>query len=261
VAQIGATIGREFPLRLLKSVLAHESSPFVSSDLQARLGTLVASGMLLRMGEGDEARYLFKHELMRDAASRSLLERDRRRLHRVVALVVTSRFEALTRAQPELLAFHFTEAGEHAEALKYWELAARQAIARSAHVEAINHLGSGLAVLAHMPHDSDRDRVELRLQLMLAARLIATDGYGASRVERAYVRARDLAQALADGAALMKILLGLEGYHFMRADFAKAHVIAREAGARAAEENDLMQCVRSRWATANILAHEGRLQE
>jgi class 3 adenylate cyclase/tetratricopeptide (TPR) repeat protein len=261
VAQIGATIGREFPLRLLKSVLGHESSPFVSSDLQARLGTLVASGMLLRLGEGDEARYLFKHELMRDAASRSLLERDRRRLHRVVALVVTSRFEALAKAQPELLAFHFTEAGEHAEAFKYWELAARQAIARSAHVEAINHLGSGLAVLAHMPHGSERDRAELRLQLMLAARLIATDGYGASRVERAYLRARNLAQKLGDGASLMKILLGLEGYHFMRADFINAHAIALDVGARAVDGSDPMQRIQSRWAVANILAHQGRLQQ
>ena len=206
------------------------------------------------------SRYAFKHALMRDAAYRSLLDRDRTRLHRVIAFVVNAQFRSLAESQPELLAFHFTEAGIDADALRYWESAARQAAARSAHVEAINHVASALAVLTRVPRDKNRDRVELRLQLLLATRLIATEGYGADRVERVYIRAMELANALEDEAALMKVLLGLEGYHFMRADFAKARAIAFDAGVRAQNSADAIHRVQSKWALANILCHQGEME-
>ena len=148
IAQIGGTIGREFPLKLLQAVLTHESSPFQARDLSAQLTTLIRSGMLICLGEGDDLRYAFKHALVRDAAYRSLLDRDRTRLHRVIAFVVNAQFRSLAESQPELLAFHFTEAGIDGDALRYWESAARQAAARSAHVEAINHVASALAVLS-----------------------------------------------------------------------------------------------------------------
>ena len=260
IAQIGGTIGREFPLTLLQAVLAHESSPFQARDLSAQLTTLIRSGMLICLGEGDNVRYAFKHALMRDAAYRSLLDRDRTRLHRVIAFVVNAQFRSLAENQPELLAFHFTEAGIDADALRNWESAARQAAARSAHVEAINHVASALAVLTRVPRDKNRDRVELRLQLLLATRLIATEGYGADRVERVYVRAMELANALEDEAALMKVLLGLEGYHFMRADFAKARAIALDAGVRAQNSADAIHRVQSKWAVANILCHQGEME-
>ena len=255
IAQIGGTIGREFSLTLLQAVLANANSPFTARDLPAQLAALIRSGMLIGSSEGDGIRYTFKHALVRDAAYRSLLERDRIRLHRVIANVVSEQFRELAESQPELLAFHFTEAGLDTDASRYWENAARQAASRSAHVEAIHHVTNALTVLARLPHDTDRDRVELRLQLLLATRLIATEGYGADRVERVYARAMELANALGDEAALMKILLGLEGYHFMRADFTKAREIAVDAGGRAKGQNsaDAIRRIQSKWAVANIV--------
>jgi class 3 adenylate cyclase/tetratricopeptide (TPR) repeat protein len=262
IAQIGGTIGREFPLALLQAVLEHASSPFTARDLPAQLAALIRSGMLITRSEGDGIRYGFKHALMRDAAYRSLLERDRIQLHRVIANVVSEQFRELAESQPELLAFHFTEAGVDSDALRCWESAARQAASRSAHVEAINHVTSALAVLARLPRDTNRDRVELRLQLLLATRLIATEGYGADRVERVYARAMELANALGDESALMKILLGLEGYHFMRADFTKARDIATDAGGRAKGQSsaDAIRRIQSKWAIANIVMHQGEME-
>ena len=262
IAQIGGTIGREFPLALLQAVLKHESSPFTARDLPDQIAALIRSGMLIDRSEGDSVRYSFKHALMRDAAYRSLLERDRTQLHRVIANVISEQFRDLAESQPELLAFHFTEAGLDADALRNWETAARQAASRSAHVEAINHLNNALTVLARLPRDTDRDRVELRLQLLLATRLIATEGYGADRVERVYARAMELANALSDEGARMKILLGLEGYHFMRADFTKAREIAIDAGGRAKGQSsaDAIRRVQSKWAIANIVMHQGEME-
>ena len=261
VAQVGGTIGREFSLRLLQAVLAAPGSPFAARDLSAPLEALIRSGMLIARSEGNDTRYAFKHALMRDAAYRSMLDRDRIRLHRVIAGVFGNQFAELAERQPELLAFHLTEAGLDADALRAWESAARKAASRSAHAEAIRHVGSALAVLMRAPADAARDQIELRLQLLLAARLIATDGYGADRVERVYGRAMELATALGDDAALMRVLLGLEGYHFMRADFHQAHAYALDAGARAKlGGTGGIYAVQSKWALANILMHQGEMQ-
>jgi tetratricopeptide (TPR) repeat protein len=243
-------------------VSQHPDSPVGPLDLAGPLAELVRAGMLLPRDDGEGRRFAFRHALMRDAAYGSLLERDRLRLHQVIAGVLRERFPQLAERSPELLADHYTLAGLDAEALRFWEAAIRRAAARSAHGEAIGHAGRALAVLARLPPGDDRDRLELRLQLMLAARLVATRGYGAERVERAYARAMELAQSLGDASAVMRVLLGLEAYHFMRADFAKARAYVLDAAARAGSgAGGAIQRVQAHWALANIRMHQGEMRE
>jgi predicted ATPase/class 3 adenylate cyclase len=257
VAQVGATIGREFSLPLLQAIVAHETSPIGLHDLPARLAALVRSGLVIETNDAAGTHYYFKHALVRDAAYESLWERDRKRLHRTIANVVREQFQDLAQSQPELLAHHFAQSGNDAQALEYWERAARRAATRSAHLEAINHLRSGLAVLLRLPPVSERDRAELRLQLLLAGQLIATHGYGADQVGHAYERAAELCQRVGDETAQMKTLLGLEGYHFMRADFNRAHEIAQQAANLIGEAADPMRKIQVQWAAGNILFHKG----
>jgi len=259
VAQVGAAIGREFSHALIEAVLEHEVATVDGSGLRAKLDMLVQSGLLVAKGSEPDTAYFFKHALVRDAAYQSLWVRDRQRLHRAIAHVVQYRFAELTDAQPELLAYHYTEAAIPADAVAYWEKAARRAATRSAHHEAIAHLTNGLSLVANLTDPLERCRTELRMQLLLASRLIATEGYGAQRVERVYVRAGVLARQAADEAALMKVLLGLEGYHFMRADFEKAHAITIEAGAMVDRSPDPMRRIQSAWAVSNILFHQGEI--
>ena len=54
----------------------------------------------------------FKHALIRDAAYEALLKSRRKELHRLVARVIDEKFPALRTANPEVLARHWTEAGE-----------------------------------------------------------------------------------------------------------------------------------------------------
>lgn len=257
IAQIGGTIGREFPLALLAAVVEHEHAAPPTISLNEGLQSLTASGMLIEKGGIQNRSYYFKHALVRDAAYNSLWEKDRLRLHRAIAEVVVARFPELAESQPELLAHHFTEAHLDQEALAYWERAARHAASRSANYEAIDHLKRGLALLARLPEGSERDRTELRLLLLLAARLIASEGYGAVQVENVYSRALMLCRSLVDDSALIKVQLGLEGYHFMRGNFATAREFAGQAAAMAARGSDPIPQLQSRWAIANIVMHQG----
>ena len=258
VAQVAGAIGRGFPQALLHAVLAHASLAGRVADVDGAVATLVRSGMLVARGTADGPRWSFRHSLMRDAAYRSLLDRDRMRLHRAIADVLTQAFGDLAEREPALLAVHHEASGDDAAASQQWERAARVAASRSAHAETAAHAGRALAALRRLPGSDERDRRELRLQMLLAARWIALDGYGADRVERAYARALELAAALNDDVARLRIVLGLAGYHFMRADFDRASACA-EDGLQRAEHAGAVPLAQAQWAAAVVSMHRGEM--
>jgi tetratricopeptide (TPR) repeat protein len=218
---------------------------------------LVDSGLVRALGGGH---YAFKHALIRDVAYASLWARDRLALHARVVELLQERWPELAAMRPELLALHLTEAGRHAEALAQWELAASNAAARSAEVEAIRHLRWALTVLPRLEPGMERDRTALRLQLLLAARLIATEGYGAEAVLEAYQEARRLCGPIGDDTARFKVEMGLEAYRFMRADFEPALEHGRRAAAIAAQSGDAKQRLQAHWGLACTLFHQGKLR-
>jgi hypothetical protein len=101
VAQIGATIGREFSHGLLAAVVR---KPEV--ELQSALDRLVAAGLLFRQGSPPYATYLFKHALVQDTAYGTLLREPRRALHARIAETLESQFADIAENQPEVLARH-----------------------------------------------------------------------------------------------------------------------------------------------------------
>ena len=106
VSQIAAVIGREFSYELLASVVEKNDD-----DLQSALGRLTDGGLVFCRGTPPQARFLFKHALVRDAAYGTLLREPRRALHARIASMLEERFPDIVDEQPELLAQHFTEAG------------------------------------------------------------------------------------------------------------------------------------------------------
>ena len=63
-------------------------------------------------GIAPEATYQFKHALIRDAAYEALLKSRRKELHLSVARTIDEKFPTLKETHPEVLARHWTEAGE-----------------------------------------------------------------------------------------------------------------------------------------------------
>ena len=106
LAQIGAVIGCEFSHELLAAVADRPQE-----QLEIGLDQLVGSELVFRRGSPPDATYSFKHALVKDAAYQSLLKSRRQQLHTRVARVFEERFPAVVETQPELLAYHLTEAG------------------------------------------------------------------------------------------------------------------------------------------------------
>ena len=158
VAQLAATVGREFSYELLEAVASLDATA-----LQEALEKLVESDILHQRGLLPQARYIFRHALIQDAAYQSLLRSTRQQYHKHIAQTLMERFPETKEIQPELLARHYTEAGLIAQAVPCWLQAGQQAGRRSAHVEAISHLTRGLDLSATLPDGPDRVQQELAL--------------------------------------------------------------------------------------------------
>ena len=122
VIQIGAVIGSEFSYGLL-----HAVQPLPEEALQHALQNLTDAELLYVRGIAPDAIYLFKHALIRDAAYEALLKTRRKELHLIVARTIEEQFPAINETQPEVLAHHWTEAGEADKAIAEWQRAGERA--------------------------------------------------------------------------------------------------------------------------------------
>jgi class 3 adenylate cyclase/tetratricopeptide (TPR) repeat protein len=162
VAQIGATIGREFSFELLSSV-----SSLRDSELRDDLTKLVDTELLFRRGSPPNASYIFKHALIRDTAYDSLLRSKRQDLHARIATVLEERFPETALGEPELLAHHFSEAGLAERALHYWKIAG----------ERVSHFARGIEVLDGLPDSVEAARTKVELETIAATTLRVMDRY------------------------------------------------------------------------------------
>src|SRR5262249_49151501 len=144
------------------------------------------------------------------------------------AEVLKEQFPETVDNQPELLAHHYTEAGLIEQAVGYLHQAGQNAIQRSAHVENINHLPAGVALLQTMPETRERIQQEVDMHLALGASLIATKSAAAPEVEQTYTRARQLCEHLEAPQQLFTVLRGLWNYYYVRAELQTAHVLGEQ---------------------------------
>jgi class 3 adenylate cyclase/tetratricopeptide (TPR) repeat protein len=189
VAQIGAVIGSEFSYELLRAV-----HPLAQTELEARLRALVDAELIYVRGIAPNATYQFKHALIRDAAYEALLKSRRKELHLRVARAIEEKFPAIKETQPEVLARHWTEAGETRLALIEWQRAATAADTRASFLEAAEGYQRALALMEQLDESDEMRSHELELSSALVRVLTITKGLVAPESVRAATRARAVAE-------------------------------------------------------------------
>lgn len=210
VARIGAVVGREFSFELMQAV-----SEMPAERLQEALNELAQAEILVPHGEPPSATYTFKHALVQDAAYASLLRDQRRTIHRRVAETLeTDAHEAI---EPQVIAWHFAEAGSAEQSVQHYQKAAERASGRFALAEKVHHLRNALRQIAHVPGSVERQRRELTLQLELGRALIDHEGADSDSVCATYERALELCLALDAVELLPGVYDGLVlNYHYIR---------------------------------------------
>ena len=223
VAQYGSVIGRQFSYALLQAV-----SSLDETMLQHELSRLVEAELLYQRGLLPHAIYIFKHALIRDSAYESLLRSTRQQYHQKIAQTLEEQFPETIENQPELLAYHYTEASLNEQAVTYWYQAGQRVIKHLAHREAIAYLDKGLELLKTLPDNASRLHQELRVLTALGPALIAIKGPAVPEVESVYTRAHVLCQQVADGAHMFPVLRGLCNFYQVRKDLRTARALAEQ---------------------------------
>ena len=146
LAQIAAVIGREFSYDLLSA-----ASQIDANDILSALSLLEQADIICRVDISPVVRFAFKHVLLRDAIYDSLLRSKRQQIHADIAAILQNDFPALAENQPEVLAYHYQEAGNHQRAIRCWFDSGQRALAHSANVEAIANFRKALQLVRALP--------------------------------------------------------------------------------------------------------------
>ena len=254
VAQIGATIGREFPYNLIKAI-----SGIDQNTLNDYLQKLVFAELLLVQGEIPDAIFTFKHALIQETAYSSLLKKQNKEFHKRIVENLEQSFPDIVLASPELLAHHCNAAGLLEKAVPYWKRAGDLAISRSAHAEAISHLNTGLSILKDLPDSQENINEEILFQIALGVPLTALRGYGSIEVEQAYERARFLCQQAGETWQLVPALYGLWRYYLLRAQYREALELSDQILSLSQQSDDPVHFVVGHRASGSTKFYLGKL--
>ena len=210
LAQIAAVIGREFSQELLSA-----ASQIDEDDMLLALSLLEEADIIHRVGISPFVRFAFKHVLLRDAIYDSLLRSKRQQIHADIAAILEHDFPELAENQPEVLAFHYQEAGNHQQAIRCWFKSGQRALEHSANVEAIANFRKALRLANALPETPERTKQEIDIQLALGIPLIAVQGYASAETREAFSQARTLCLRLGDIPEYFQALFGLWGHCWM----------------------------------------------
>lgn len=210
--EAASTAGREFSTALVAAAIGR-----TQEEIETRLADLTRQGRFVVMaGEVDwpdgtvSTSYEFIHDLYQQVLYGRAPPGRRARHHgRIGARLETAHGARAAEVAAELAA-HFVRGRVLERAVPFLNLAAEQALARSGHREAIEHVTVALEALEELPATRDRAERELALRITHGNALIASRGYAAPETTQTYARARELCDELGDTAAhVLPVLYGL----------------------------------------------------
>ena len=227
--EVASVAGRQFSVLTVAA-----GSGRAEEDVEERCEALARDARLIqRLDEAIwpdgtvSARYVFSHDLYQEALYRKLPPSRRRRLHREIGTRLQDVHGGRAREVAAELADHFVRGNDTERAVAMLRLAAEQALARSGHREAIEHLSVALGLLEQLPAGSERAERELVLQITLGNALITAQGYAAPETRATYARARALAAELGDDPAhVLPVLYGLWNNELVAGRHASAYELA-----------------------------------
>jgi len=256
IAQTGAAIGRDFSYDLLMAVAQRGEA-----EVLGALDRLVAAGLVFQRGTPPAAEYQFKHALVQDTAYGTLLRGPRQALHGRIAAAIETQMPDRIEREPELLAYHLSEAGQRERAAPQWRKAGEKAVRRAANREAIEHFRRALAPIETLPEGEARWREELAIVSQLALPLMNVYGWSSAEVGETVERAAAVGRKMPSSRELAPAVANLWIFNTACGRMDRAEEISRDLFRIARELGDeevLLQAHHSAWATEFIL---GRLRE
>jgi len=185
--QAAAVVGKDVPFPLLQAI-----AELPEEALRQGLTHLQAAEFLYEMSLFPDLEYTFKHALTHQVVYGTMLQERKKILHERVVQAIERLYPDRLSEQVERLARHAAAAELHEKAVHYWHLAGLRAGERSANIEAIAHLTTGLELLGLVEDSPKRRQQELALRIALGPVLIIARGPRTPEVAENYAKAREL---------------------------------------------------------------------
>jgi predicted ATPase len=188
--------GEEFSGELVAAVIGEKESGVISQLSQelAKRHRLVEVSEIKRVGQQRLSIYRFRHSLFQKYVYDNLDIAEQTYLHEKVGTTLEQLYGENVGLVAAQLARHFELSGLIDKAIDYLLIAGKNAKRVSANAQAVILLGKGIELLNQLPDGINLAETELALQISLGPALVATQGYAAEQVERAFERARELCE-------------------------------------------------------------------
>ncbi|RZL82874.1 MAG: SARP family transcriptional regulator [Rhodococcus sp. (in: high G+C Gram-positive bacteria)] len=220
VAGLAAALGTDFDLDLLSEASDLDTDPLVQA-----VDELWRRRIVRPEGTG----YDFVHDLVREAAYRSVGPPRRWLLHRRLAQGLELLHTGRTDDVAAQLAEQYRRGGRPDRALHYQQRAAEVAAGVFANAEALRHFRYCLDLLEAMPAGRNRDACEVEVRQGMSAPLTTLYGYSSAELEQTLDRTAELGQQLRRPTVVLAALIGLFAVHFVQGHTARAHRIGLRA--------------------------------
>lgn len=169
VLQCAAVLGLDFTLNLV------ELFDIIKEGLQDHLHSLRAMQYLRALPEERQIHYYFTNGLFRDVAYGTLLDEQKRRLHGSIAKQLEEVFADRLNQYFDLLAFHYSRAGDDRRTVYYLVKAADRCAQLGESLAALEHYTEAIEAIRRLPADPGRIALMARL-LVRSGRLNRTLG-------------------------------------------------------------------------------------
>jgi hypothetical protein len=218
LAQIVARIQNVDERRLLK---------LLSADLSKRHG-LVLESAVQRRGRRVLAHYRFTHALVQQYLYGGLSDGEKMLLHGDVAAMLEEIYEGDTDQIATELAYHYDQAGDAENGLRYLEAVLEQALRVSGYREALVHATRALELIELLPETPERAKREFTLILRWSTATKVLQGWASPDLKPRYDRARELTREFGDCTEATQFLFALWTYYLVRCELAEARQTAAQ---------------------------------
>jgi TOMM system kinase/cyclase fusion protein len=232
VLQLAATMGRHFEFELLCACLERPHS-----TIEQELAELAEAGLIVADTRSGSGTFMFRHALIRDTAYECMLVSQRRQMHRDVALALTQHHPQRVATEPAVVAQHWADAGEHAQAVVLAVRQLRITQLRSLNDETIayaSHIDGWLHQLA----GSEQREARLDVNSYVTQALMNKFGWAHAQVVERIALSQELLDSSVAGYKQVQHLWMLITYHHVASNREEVRQLSRRLHDHAVRQQD-----------------------
>jgi DNA-binding winged helix-turn-helix (wHTH) protein/tetratricopeptide (TPR) repeat protein len=229
VLETASVAGVEFPIAAVATALQRPIGEIEAccTRLSHRQQFVHSAGTMDWPDGTVAARVQFRHGLYREVLYNRVPPGRRVELHRRIAECEEVGWGERAAEIATELAYHYTQAGQIKQALRYAQLAAEQALRRGAYPEAAGLIETALKLLDHLPEGNQRLRAELALRDIESTVAFVWHGAASQECERPVRRMCELAEKLGERDQLLRGLIALQVLHVNQGELLLGQELAK----------------------------------